>query len=167
MSEAEGDAAEDPGFFDGRYVIEIRSWDWSLHVGMSREVVPPEYRFQGGLEYVRSFVIEGRLMAPAAVRDRRVQVWLSPFGSEMRSESDDLGGVGRLWRHDPARYGFDHSATLLIPESSISPTATCLASVWRYIHIWVRDDDGDELTVDRFTFGREIPANIAAWASVA
>jgi hypothetical protein len=28
-------ATTDPGFFDGRYMVEITEWNWGLHVGLS------------------------------------------------------------------------------------------------------------------------------------
>jgi len=164
MSEAESNAAEDPRFFDGRYLVEIQAWDWNLHVAVSREVVPPDYRFQGGLDYVTTFELETRVVAPQHLCGRRLRAWLTPFGPDVKFDVKDPDGVGRLYRHDPSKYGFDYSATLLIPESSISTTATCLASVWRYIHMWSFDDEGDELALERFSFSRDIPPKIASWA---
>jgi hypothetical protein len=50
-----------PSFFAGRYLIEIQGWDWNLHIGMSSEATPQEYRFQGGVAYARSLELEGRI----------------------------------------------------------------------------------------------------------
>lgn len=165
--DVEPNAADDPGFFSGRYLVEIETWDWNLHVAVSREIAPPEHRFQGGLDYVTSFEIEGRIVAPEALRRRRVRVWLSPFSADIEFDVKNPQGVGRLSRHTPPSYGCDYSATLLIPESSIAPTATCLASAWRYIHLWTFDHAGEESALERFTFSRNIPPKIMRWAGTA
>lgn len=162
--DAEPNAAEDPGFFDGRYLVEIETWDWNLHLAVSRESMPPEYRFQGGLDYVKTFELEGRIAGPEALRNQRIRVWLSPFGPDTQFDVENPDGVGRIWRHNPPKYGVEYSATLRIPEASVAAAATCLASVWRYLHMWTFDEDGDELALERFAFSRDIPPKIASWA---
>ena len=39
-------ATTDPGFFDGRLMVEIGDWDWNLHVRLSSPLTPPEARFE-------------------------------------------------------------------------------------------------------------------------
>jgi hypothetical protein len=48
---------------DGRLLIEIVSWDVSLHVGLSSPETPQESRFQGGLSYVCDVNLDGRVVA--------------------------------------------------------------------------------------------------------
>src|SRR4051812_48264554 len=95
-------ATQDPGFFDGRLLVEIEAWDGNLHVGLSSDGTPPEYRFQGGLNYTRGFDIQGRIAAPGAYRGRTIRIWLSPFGSDMRFGPDAMDEVGQLHSFSPS-----------------------------------------------------------------
>ena len=162
MPEAERNAAEEPGFFDGRYLIDILSWDLSLHVGVSREIVPPEYRFQGGLDYARSFEIQGRIAAPVSARSQTVTVWLMPFGPDVKFDISDGSGVGILHKHETP-YGVRLSAQLLIPEASIAPVATCLNSRWKFIHVWTFDDSEERAEVRAFSFSSTVHENLKPW----
>lgn len=165
MSAEEGNASLDPGFFDGRFLIEIVTWDWGLHLRMSDEGFPKEYRFQGGLHYGQWFEIEGRIAAPKNNRDQRIRVWLSPFGPEMEFDVDSPDGLGHVYRHDPPKYGSHMSAQLLLPESAIPSVATCLSSVWKYIHLWTFDDDGKQASIRSYSFSRDFHPNLERWVS--
>ena len=72
-----------PSFFEGRFLIEILSWDWPLYLGMSSKNVPRKYTFQGGLDYVRAIDVEGRILAPVEYRGQTIRVHISPFGPEV------------------------------------------------------------------------------------
>lgn len=72
-------------------------------------------------------------------------------------------GVGRLYKRDPPHHGAHLTATLLMPDSAISTAATCLASLWKYIHIWTFDEGVDEAGVRAFSFSREVHDNLSGW----
>ncbi|MDB5437503.1 MAG: hypothetical protein JWR47_3760 [Phenylobacterium sp.] len=155
--------ALDPSFFDGRFLVEIEAWDGNLHVGLSSDSTPQEYRFQGGLNYVCGFQIDGRVVAPQAHRAKTIRLWLSPFGSDMRFGPDDLDEVGQLRIRRPKRHELDLSATLLMPEAALPVAATCLGSVWKYVHIWTFDEDAERASVSAFSFSSTVHKNLDGW----
>jgi len=158
-----GDAVLDASFFEGRLLVEIEAWDCGLYVRLSSEHTPPQYRFQGGLNLSRSFSIDGRIRAPSRHRGERIHVSLLPFGPEYGSDD-----VGRLYFH--ASRPSDRpplSATLLIPEATLPIAATCLSSIWKYIHIWTFDEDAEQASVSAFGFDAKIHRNLATWVSEA
>jgi hypothetical protein len=119
------DATLDPGSFAERMLLKIERWNCNLHVGLSSELTPVEYRFQGGLNFTRGFDLECRVIAPKALSGKCIKVWLSPFGPDVKFGTDGLDEVGQL--HICARQPEkpDFSATLLIPESA----STCGCSI--------------------------------------
>lgn len=163
-SDQPGNAALDPGFFDGRFLIEIETWEPNLHVGLSRKSIPEEYRSPDGLDYLRNFDIRGRVAAPKAHRDKSIRVWLSPIGAEMRfgDEEEEMDEVGRLYfRSESGTLG--PSASLMLPESALSFTVSCLASCWRYLHLWTFDERDEEASVSKFSFSSTIHKNLDPW----
>jgi hypothetical protein len=153
----------DPSFFEDRFLIQISRWDWNLHVGLSSEAVPAQYRFQGGLDCTRAFALDGEIIAPAAHRAKGIRISLSPFGPDMRFGSADMDEVGQLY-FPRAEIGKSHfSTTLLIPEDAIAATAACLGSVWKYLHIWVFDRDTDRASVRAFSFSSRVHKNLDRW----
>src|SRR5688572_3235834 len=100
MADSEdGEPALDPSFFDGRLLVEIEAWNCGFHVRLSSEFMPPQYRFQGGLDVTRDFDIAGRVRAPGRFKDRRISVHLLPFGPEAGEEWEECG---RLYFHPHA-----------------------------------------------------------------
>lgn len=155
----------DPDFFEDRFLIAIKSWDWPLFVGLSPDSTPPEYRFQGGLHHVRGFEIDGEIVAPKAYRGRAVRVWISPFGKDVRFGPDHLPEVGRFFFRYPetGRDGF--SLSLHLPEDAVPTTATCLASVWKYLHVWIFDPDAEQASVRSFSFSANYHENLDSWVN--
>lgn len=41
---------------------------------------------------------------------------------------------------------------------------TCLSSVWRYLDIWIDEDEGAEAAVTAFSFSASIHPNLKEWA---
>lgn len=158
------DATLDPAFFDRRFLIEIEAWEPTLHLGLSSEQIPMEFRFQGGLSYERSVDITGRVIAPKAHRDKSIRVWLSQFGAEVSfgPAEDQLNEVGRLYLRPEANIS-DLSASLDLPESSFPFAVTCLASCWRYLHLWMLDEDGGEASISEFSFSSIVHKNLESW----
>ena len=153
----------EPSFFTGRLLVEIVNWDWGLHVGMSSEATPPEYRFQGGLLYSRGIEIDARVVAPTSHRGKKVRIWVSPVGSEIGFGPDGIDEVGQFREYPDQPRGRDFEATLLLPQDSLAATLTCLASVWKYLHIWTVDDPLDRASITNFCFSRDIHKNLAPW----
>lgn len=158
IDDADGQSALDPSFFNGRLLVEIEAWNCALSVRLSSEAMPPEYRFQGGLDVTRGFDIEGRIRAPDRFKGECIRIHLLPFGPEAGEEWEE---VGRLYLRRPDRPRL--SATLLIPESTLALAATGLSSIWKYVHIWTFDEDTEEASVSSFSFGTTIHKNLAAW----
>lgn len=160
-------AALDPGFFDNRFLVEIESWEPRLHVGLSRKSVPEEYRSSDGLDYVRNFDIAGRIVAPKAYRAKSIRVWLSPIGPEMRFGADDeeeIDEVGRLYFQSESKTS-DFDASLWLPESSLAFTVTCLASCWKFLHLWIFNEWEKEASVRKFSFSTTVHKNLDPWVS--
>lgn len=160
-----GDAGPDvdPSFFDGRLLIEVEGWDATMHVGLAPDLMPPEYRFQGGLSFVRGFELNGRVLAPPAHRGKQIRAWLSPFGPEIRFGPDTIEEVGQIHVELPHPEKPDFSATLLIPEGALAMTATCLGSAWRYLHIWTANEDNQRASVSAFSFSQSVHRNLDPW----
>lgn len=154
---------DEPRSFDGRLLIQIDTWEWGLFVGMSPESTPIEYRFQGGLHYTRAIEITGRFRAPDTHRNKRVRVSISPFGPELDFGTPDLADVGMYYESRCSQGGWEHEATLMLPESALQPALTCLGSLWRYVHIWVGDDQ-DAARISAFSFSCGVHPNLADWA---
>jgi hypothetical protein len=126
---------------EGRFLIEIESWDGNLHVGLAPRSTPAEQRFQRGLAFVQGFEIVGRVVAPKASFARAIRVWLSPFGPEVQFGDGGLDEVGQFRTHPQERREQAFTATLLVPEAALPLAATCLGSVWKYLHIWTFDEE--------------------------
>jgi len=153
----------DPGFFDGRLLVEIEAWNCGLSVRLSSDLMPRQYRFQGGLDVTRGFDIDGRVRAPGRFKDQRIAVYLQPFGAEAGEEWDE---VGRLYFHpDRAPDKPPLSGTLLVPETTLTLIAASLSSVWRYLHIWTFDEDQVEASVSSFGFDTKVHRNLETWVA--
>lgn len=165
--EADRDGSQpfDQSLFEGRILVEIKAWDANLHVGLCSDLVPPQQRFQGGLNYTRGFAIEGRIAAPRLHRDKAIEVSLAPFGPEILFGDDGLDEVGQLRFRRSKPQSPDLSATLLIPESSLAQTATCLGSIWKFIHLWTMDEEHDRAGIRAFSFSSTIHDNLSAWVA--
>jgi hypothetical protein len=144
-------------FFEGRWLVEIEAWNCPLFVRLSSAEMPREYTFQNGIDLGRTIDIQARVRAPAQHRGQNIQIHLTPVGPE-HNEWDE---VGRLYFSRPEQPRLN--ATLLIPEATVPLAATCLSSIWRYVHIWTFDADADEASVSGFSFGTKIHKNLAAW----
>jgi hypothetical protein len=156
-------ATSDLGFFDGRFMVEIGKWNWGLQVGLSHPSMPRRQRFQGGLMYNRSVEINGRVRAPIVHRGKRIQVWISPFGREIRfdARTDD---VGRFWSDRAGARGAAFEADLRLPEEALAPALTCLGSVWKLVNIWVAGEEPDGARVTAYSFASNVHPNLKEWA---
>ncbi|MCW5759817.1 MAG: hypothetical protein KIS90_08620, partial [Phenylobacterium sp.] len=129
-------------------MIQIEAWEGNLHVGLSSDLTPPEYRFQGGLNVVQGFYIDGRVVAPARHRGDAIRVWIRPFGTDVRFGPGEQEEVGQIQVSQTPTTAAALSATLLMPEGARSMAAVCLEATWRYLHLWTFDEDPDEASIN-------------------
>jgi len=155
-------ATSDSGFFDGRFMVEIGTWNWALTVGLSHPLTPRRHRFQGGLMYTRGIEIDGRIRAPAVHRGKPIRVWVSTFDRKERFNAE-TADVGRFYVDRLGDDGWPFEASLRLPEDALPNVLTCLGSVWKFIDIWIATD-APESAVTMFSFSAHIHPNIAAWA---
>lgn len=141
-------------------VVEIVRWNWNLHVGLSPEQTPMEYRFQGGLSYTRGIHLNGRVSAPPEHRGKDIRIWISPIAPTIQFGPEDMDEVGRLYtgRLKPDEL----EATLLLPEESLDPTLRGLASNFRLLRISIFDVEPNEASVSGFEFSATISAETTA-----
>jgi hypothetical protein len=164
MPNQERDAALDPSFFAGRMLVEILTWDWPLHVGLSTKLTPRKYRVQGGLNLGRSIDIAGRIVAPREQRDSNIRVMLLPFGPKISFGPGNMDEVGRIYLPNTAAARAGFRATLMLPEDALPTTAVCFSSVWKHIHIWTFDTDEEEARVRHYSFSATLSEQVRAWA---
>ena len=61
------------------FVVEIRSWDWPLHVGVRPPLESAERDPKGDLLCVESISIDGFILAPEAHRSKLMHLTLYPW----------------------------------------------------------------------------------------
>jgi hypothetical protein len=157
-------AALDPAFFNGRFMVEIREWNWNFYLALSPPGVPVKYRFQRALNYSRGIEIIGKVRAPSLHRGKLMRIWLSPFGAKTIFGRKGLKWVGQFNRNYSDEFGCNFYAGLHLPEEALSPAITCLSSVWRFLDIWTTEDQGEEASVAAFSFSASIHPNLVDWA---
>ena len=163
-SDPSNNAALDPGFFDGRLLVDILEWDWNLRLTLSSEPTRPKARFQGGLDYGRDFKIKGRIRAPREVRGKAITITLSPFGPKVRFGKGGLKAVGQLRCEPPCADDSSFTATVLLPESAIPSVAVSLAFIWKHLDIWTFGETDEGAEISAFSFSASIHPNLADWA---
>ena len=156
MTNGEG---HDSPIREDEFRIEILSWDWNLAVAISSELTPIEQRFQGGLSYVRSFQLWGRVVEPEAYRGKTVRIWISPFGPDIAFGPDEIDEVGRLYLSPPTGNKADWTMSLMLPEDAIASLATCLGTVSKYLFVRIFDARGDEASIDLYSFSSALPGS--------
>jgi hypothetical protein len=154
-------AASDTGFFDGRLLIDILTWDWNLRIAIGRVLTEPKSRSHG-LDYGRDFTIHGRVRAPRELRGKTIKVTLTPFGPKVRFGRGGLQYVGEF---TPPSEGFELAAVLMLPEDAITSTATSLGSRWKYLQIRTDDEGPDGTKASAYFFHARIHPNLEAWAN--
>jgi hypothetical protein len=165
--EADGDAPrpQDETLFDGQLLVEIEAWEGGLHVGLCSDLTPEEERFQGGLAYLRSFILSGRVVAPKSQRGRSIQLWVNPVGPEVRFGPEDLDEVGQIQLHSREAPAPDFRGSLFLPESGLLFAATCLSTNWKYLNILTFDERDGHASVSAFSFSSIIHKSLEAWVA--
>jgi hypothetical protein len=156
------DRGLDPSYFEGRYLVEIESWNWELGLGLMPASAPAEAKVHGELMYTRGVDIRGRVLVPRAYQPRTMGLWLTPSKLEYWSGPKARDDIGQLTFHEEPLNGMDLSASVLIPEDALSNVLTCLASIWRYVHLW-NAGDFPQAILTMVTFSRDIPERLRPW----
>jgi hypothetical protein len=164
MANHEDDGALRPSFFEGRLLIEVLSWDWGLYLGVSR-VGPRKYRFQGGLDRVRTIRVEGRVQAPQEHRGRDIKVRFTPFGPEMRFGGEPKS-VGFLFLFRSAPDARDWEASLLLPEADLPMLGIALSTTTKYLHIWTPSVDVEVARITNYSLSAGLGEKVKPWAGV-
>lgn len=137
-----------------RFLIQISSWDWALQVGMAPESMPKEHRFQGGLLYSRSLDIDGKILAPESHRGRAIRLSFMGFGPDIEFGPEGLQELGQLHEGRNESRGPDFVATAILPQDALPTCATCLASVWGFLHLWTDGNPAERAAITDFAFSR-------------
>ena len=156
---------QDETLFDGQLLVEIEAWEGGLHVGLCSDLTPEEERFQGGLAYLRSFILSGRVVAPKSQRGRSIQLWVKPVGPEVRFGPEDLDEVGQIQLHSREAPAPDFRGSLFLPESGLLFAATCLSTNWKYLNILTFDERDGHASVSAFSFSSIIHKSLEAWVA--
>lgn len=140
---------------NGCLVVQIERWERWQHLGLKPPRMPRKYSFQGGLIYSPSFDIWGHVLSQNAMPGKRVRIWISPTGRDLKIGPNALWDVGQLHFEPPRSRNWDISVSLLLPASATAAATTALASVWKYIEISTCDEDTEGARVTAFEFGAE------------
>lgn len=165
MADHEDEGASHPSFYKGRVLVEILSWEWSLHVGLSR-VGPRKYRFQGGLDLVRTITVVGRIQAPQEHRGRDIHVEVYPIGRQIRFGRRGLQSVGSLKLPGSAPDPRGCEASLLLPEADLALLAVALSTTARYLHIWTPGLDTEVARITDYSLSSSIGDKVKPWAGL-
>jgi hypothetical protein len=136
------------------FVVEIRSWDWPLHVGVRPRSDSAERAPEGDLLCVETIAIDGLVLAPEEHRSKTIDLRLYPLPREVISGDREERDVGRLYRDPVERKDLGFSANLFLPEDTKQSAIFCLGSIWRRIHMWV-DDDVEPPCIIEFGFSAD------------
>lgn len=165
MTDQAGDRPLHPSFFEGRVLIDILSWEWAFSLGVNR-IGPRKYRFQGGLDRVRTIKLKGRIRAPQEHRGRDVHVYVYPFGPKMRFSRRGLQSVGSLHLFRSAPAPRDYEASLMLPEADLALLAVALSTTTKYLHIWTAGLDVEIARITRYSLSATIGEKAKPWAGL-
>lgn len=155
--------AIDPEFFDGRLLIEIETWSVHLRVSKGSGAMPTSAGTSGALNHEEGFEIRGHVLAPTAHRAKTISIFISLFGPELRFGQGHLNEIGQFnFRPEET----DLTATLHLPQSTWPVVATCLNTVWKYLHLWTDNAAGTPASIEACSFSSTIHRNLSAWAGL-
>jgi hypothetical protein len=132
-------------------VVELLSCDGGLHLLPARNGVPRAYRFQGSLIYSSSITIEGRVIAPHALADRRIRIWLSQLERWHFSRTRPAY-IGALSDRTGELPGGGLEASLYIPKDAWLTAVECLSTIWRRLNLSGVENENGSVTILEFSF---------------
>jgi hypothetical protein len=139
------------------FLVEIRSWDWPLHVGVRPGSAIAQASDAEAILCSQAIAINGQVITPEAHRSKLIYLSLHPHPWEIITGGSQEQGVGSLHRDPVVRKDLGFSANLLLPADTLQNTLFCLQSVWRRIHLWV-DDHAEPAIVTDFAFSADVDA---------
>jgi hypothetical protein len=132
-------------------VVEILSYNGGLHLLPASKGLPGAHRFQGGLIYSSSITIEARVVAPPALADRRMRIWLSQLKRWHFSRTQPPY-IGTLSDRTGELPGGGLEAMLYFPQDAWLTAVGCLGTIWRRLNLnGVENEDGS-VTILEFSF---------------
>ena len=154
------------GFFDRRMLIEIEAWEATFHLGVLPKHMSTEGAHLGGLIYVRGFDLNGRVLAPKDLRGGAIRVNMSPLPPKLLFISRaTTTSVGSFYIEPENPTISDYALTLHMPEAELGYVATCLATNWKYLNVWVSKDDDAWSEVADYSFASNLHPNLDAWVA--
>jgi hypothetical protein len=143
------------GNSEQRLLIEISNWDWPLHVGIAPRSLPEQERFQGGLFYARGIEIHGNVLAPGIHQGKDIRLHVLVLTQDMDFGPGGMREVGQLHERRDEHLGAALEAIIFIPQNALSTSVTCLASVWKFLHLGIAGDPLERASVIEFAFSRD------------
>jgi hypothetical protein len=95
--------------------------------------------------------IEGRVLAPKGLADRRIRIWLGQLQSK-RFGRHSPPHIGDLYDRTGEFPGAGLEASLYIPKDAWLPAMDCLSTAWRRLKLTVMDGNGYRMRVADFSF---------------
>jgi len=138
------------------FLVEIQSWDWPLHVGVTPRSAVADPGLEGDLMCVQNVTIEGRVLEPEEHRSKLIDLRVYPFPRDIIFAGREERHVGSLYKDPPARKDLSFTANLFLPADTLQSAIFCLGSVWRRVHLWV-DDGAERSAVIEFGFSANAP----------
>jgi hypothetical protein len=133
------------------FLIELRGYDGGLGLMPCPPSVPKAHRFQGGLIYSRMIEIEGRVLAPEGLADRRMRIWLDQLES-WRFSGSEPPQIGDIYDRAGELPGASLETSLYIPKDAWVTATICLSAVWRHLRLTGADGDGRRMRLVDFSF---------------
>jgi hypothetical protein len=137
------------------FVVEIRSWDWPLHVGVRPRSDSVERSLEDDLLCVETIAIDGVVLEPDEHRSKIMDLRLYPLPREVIFGDREERDVGSLYKDPEERKDLGFCANLFLPSDNLQSAIFCLGSIWRRIHMWV-DDGVEPLSVSHFGFTADV-----------
>lgn len=136
------------------FVIQIRNWDWPLHVGGDPRASGASGS-GGNLLCSEAVVIDGIVLSPEEHQSKLVDLSLYPLSREVLFEGRREREVGRLYRDPVERSDLGFYASLFLPADTLQKVLICLSVKWQAVHLWV-DDGAEADTVTDFGFSGDL-----------
>jgi hypothetical protein len=128
-------------------VVEILGYDGGLRL-------PRAHRFQGRLIYSPSIEIEGRVIAPHALADRRIRIWLSQLERWHFSRTRPAY-IGTLSDRTGEIPGGGLEAMLYVPKDAWLTAIGCLGTIWRRLKLNGVVNENGSVTILEFSFSAD------------
>lgn len=141
------------------FLVELRAFDGGMGIMPCPRTVPKPHRFQGGLIYSRMIEIEGRVLAPVMLADRRIRIWLDQL-EEWNLGRHSPPNIGDLLDRTGELPGGCLEASLYIPKDAWPAAVHCLGTTWRHLRLTGVNGDGRRMTLVDVSFSSGAPHRV-------